>query len=380
MCARLLREDRLRMPGVMTLTLWIVAAILLPVLLSWVHAELDPLPELPFAVGLHLLALLALGAVNAAFFITLLSARGNLATPVVEVAEFRDNWQESIHPQEVFIHFENIVMANRRYREVPNRIYRDFDARLFEQGSDDKGDFDGEMIQETQPVFHAMPVSGVFQFARMTATVAGAVLFGLLGVLLYLLPARLGPLVSAPGPEAAADALSFAVYGAIVWVFARQLQNFSHAFWAEMQFSSLLVYFQCRGTYTASKLSTGTSIYDSTRSENVVVRSSMTPWVIATRAISSTFATSGRYNLELARYVLEMHKAEDDLNAIMDELAQFMRKREAIASINNEQDLAAASRIFQVNQQTRAQLENSQGTHPPVDADRIAEASGDEPG
>lgn len=374
--ARLLREDRLSMPGVMTLTLWIIGAIMLPVALSFVHTEIVPLPEMPFSAGLQLLTLLLMGAVNAGLFVVLLTARSNLAQPVVEVAEYRDNWQESIHPQEIFINFENIVMANRRYREVPNRIYRGFEAKLFEQGSDDKGDFDGEMIQETQPVFHRMPVSQVLQLARTSATIIGAALFVLLAVLIYQLPLTLSAIWLAPESQSEAAVASFAVYGVIVGAFARLLQNFSHAFWAEMQFESLLVYFQCRGTYTASKLSTGTSIYDSTRSENVVVRSSMTPWVIATRAISSTFATSGRYNLELARYILEMHKAEEDLTAIMDDLQQFMRRREAIASINNEQDLAAASRIFQVNQQTRAQLDAPTGAHPPVDAERISEASG----
>jgi hypothetical protein len=136
-----------------------------------------------------------------------------------------------------------------------------------------------------------------------------------------------------------------------------------------------MVYFQCRGTYTESKLSTGTSIYDSTRSENTVVRSSMTLWLIATRLITSTFAASGAMNLENRRYVLEMHKADPELHTVVEDLRAFVSKREAIAGIDNEGDVSAAARIHQVNQSTRYL---GRDEHPPLDRDRIAHHTGEE--
>lgn len=378
--SRLLNESRLKMPGPLTLTLWISGAVALPVMLGLFHNSVLALPALPFSSTQHLFIAVALASFASAIFLVLLAGRSKLTNPVVEVAEYRENWQESIHPQEVFINLENIVMANRRYKEVPNRVYRGFEAKLFEQGSDDKGDFDGELLQETQPVFHNMVYSGLFHSGRIAATCAAAALALGLGLILFNLPDVVGAMIESTGQANPGPLISTVVTLSMLAIFTRILSNFSHAFWAEMQFESLLVYFQCRGTYTASKLSTGTSIYDSTRSENVVVRSSMTPWVIATRAITSTFAASGALNLELARYVLEMHKANDDLDAIITDLRKFMQQREAIASINNEKDLDAASRIFQVNQQTRAQLGHDDGAkHPPVDRDRIQEASGEEP-
>ena len=140
----------------------------------------------------------------------------------------------------------------------------------------------------------------------------------------------------------------------ILWLFGRILANAAHLFWAEIQFNSLMVYFQCTGTYTESRLTTGKGVYDSTESQNLVVRSSMTFWVLASRLMTSTFAGTGTRNLEFPRYVLELHKAGEDLDTIIDELRGFAQQREAIASINNEKDLAAADRIFQVNQQTRS--------------------------
>jgi hypothetical protein len=136
--------------------------------------------------------------------------------------------------------------------------------------------------------------------------------------------------------------------------FGRLLSNVAKMFYAEIQFESLLVYFKCEGTFTESTISTGTGIYDSTRSKNILVRSSITPWVIAARIVSSTFADTGMRNLEYPRFILEIHKAEEDLQAIRSDLISFLKDRESIATITSERDLRNASQIHQLNQQTRA--------------------------
>ena len=128
----------------------VVFSIFAPVALSYIHHNVTALPELPFSAGAYIATMTVLGLVAAGYGLALTYFRASKADPKTEVSEFRNNWQESIHPQEIFINFENIVMANRRYKEIPNRVYRDFDANLVEQGSNDKGKFSGEMIQETQ--------------------------------------------------------------------------------------------------------------------------------------------------------------------------------------------------------------------------------------
>ncbi|WP_202862818.1 hypothetical protein [Microbulbifer sp. A4B17] len=132
-------------------------------------------------------------------------------------------------------------------------------------------------------------------------------------------------------------------------------------FFAEMQFELLLVYFKCEGTFTESKISTGTGIHDSTRSENVLVRSSITPWVIVARVVSSTFAASGMKNLEYPRHILEMHKSERDLSEIRDDVISFLKDRESIASITSSRDLENTSNIYAINQQSRAMPMSEQG-------------------
>ena len=343
--------------GVKGLVIYITAAILLPFGLLYVHDKVQKLPKLYMDPSLYIPAICVFALIVAAAFFFLLFKRMNHIDPKTEVSELRDNWQESIHPQEIFINFESIVMANRRYKEVPNRVYREFDARLFEEGSNDKGHFKGEVIQETQPVFKEIPQTPGFSIVRTLLTISGHLLLVFAAYWLFRSVGNLEGLDTLKkGAEMDAmimGSVDILIMGLILWTFGSIMANFALAFWAEMQFESLIVYFKCQGTYTASKLSTGTSIYDSTRSENTVVRSSLTPWLIACRVMTCSFSGSGMKNLEYARHIIEMHKADTELSTIVGEIRDFIKTRQSIAGVGNERDLESASQIYQMNAQTR---------------------------
>ncbi len=80
---------------------------------------------------------------------------------------------------------------------------------------------------------------------------------------------------------------------------------------SEIEFESDLIVFQATGTFSESRLATGMSIYDSTRSENTIVRSSLTPWLIVSRLHTSTLTVSGSANLEQPRLILGMSENAD---------------------------------------------------------------------
>ena len=151
--------------------------------------------------------------------------------------------------------------------------------------------------------------------------------------------------------------MHFILIGMVLRAFAQLLTTNAHLFFAEMQFESLLVYFKCEGTFTESKISTGKGIHDSTQSENTLVRSSITPWVIVSRVISTTFAATGMKNLEHPRHIMELHKDDEQLAAIKDDVVTFLKDRESIATITSERDLGNASQLYQLNEQTRAKVE-----------------------
>ena len=299
-----------------------------------------------------------------ALIMPLLKKRMEQVTPKTEVSEFRANMQESVHPNEIFINIENIVLANRRYREVPNRIYADFDPKLKEQ-AEGKGSFEGELLIETQPtVTDGVNLSEnkkvLLTAVAQVAVVVSAILFYVGGLQL----AEILDFVVAQSVATDAQINTLVsmsnnfLWLVFAWLTLRAtasiMNKASHMFWGEIMFSSLLMFMKTEGTYTESRVSTGMAIHDSTRSENVVVRSSITPWIITSRINTSIFATSGMNNLESPRFIMGMNKNDEELAEIVDEIKAFLRGRETIASITNEADLANASTIHQVNQQTRA--------------------------
>ncbi len=335
-----------------------------------IDAWMAQLPNLH--AGIYLIAIIILATLSCALVFTMIKARLNAVTPTAEVSELRENWQESVHPDEVFINLDNLVMANRRYKEVPNRVYRELDPKLQEQ-IEGKGGFKGEMIQEVQPKLHAMELGKNFTLARLIALISANLLYivalaltvllaySLIDIYYYIDSANINNLQQAFNNQNVIQfssllmsSVHILIIAVIIKAFARLLANCAHLFFAEMQFESLLVYFKCEGTFTESKISTGTGIHDSTRSENTLVRSSITPWVIVSRVITSTFAATGIKNLEHPRHIMEMHKDEGQLQAIKNDVIAFLKDRESIASITSERDLGNASQIHQLNQQTRA--------------------------
>jgi hypothetical protein len=331
---------------------------------------LEQLPSLH--AGMYLIAIIVLATLSCALVFIMIKARLNSVTPSAEVSELRENWQESVHPDEIFINLDNLVMANRRYKEVPNRVYRELDPKLQEQ-IEGKGGFKGEMIQEIQPKLYSTDLGKNFTLARLLALVSGNLLYiialvftvflaySFINVYQYIDAANISSFKQAFNnqhiiqfSELLMTSFHLLLIGMLIKAFAQLLTNTAHLFFAEMQFESLLVYFKCEGTFTESKISTGTGIHDSTRSENTLVRSSITPWIIVSRVISTTFAATGMRNLEHPRHIMEMHKDEGQLQAIKKDVIAFLKDRESIASITSERDLGNASQIHQLNQQTRA--------------------------
>ena len=378
-------EKSIRSLGSGELVKTIASAILLPVvigvvlqlMLSYTGMSIKQLDRilayLPnFHATYYLIGVAVGGVVTSTVLTLMLRKRIACADPKVEVSELRENWQESVHPNEIFINLDNLVMANRRYKEVPNRVYQELEPRLEEQ-VEGKGTFFGEMIQEIQPKFKAMDLGKGFNLTRLMSVISGNILFVISAMFTLWLAYAAVDTYSfinqvgfdrffhrAPAARIAAFSdyagvvIHLALVIAFIRAFAHIFANAGHLFFAEMQFESHLIYVKVEGTFTESKISTGTGIHDSTRSENTLVRSSITPWVIVSRLVTSTFAATGMRNLEHPRLILEMHKSDDELRGIRDDVISFLKDRESIAAITSERDLANTSQIYNINEQSRS--------------------------
>ena len=85
----------------------------------------------------------------------------------------------------------------------------------------------------------------------------------------------------------------------------------------------------------------------------MIVRSSLTPWLIVSRLHTSTLTVSGSDNLEQPRLILGMNENPTLSKDLVADARAFLKDRQIMASVNSESDLQAASNIYQMNERTR---------------------------
>ena len=326
----------------MRMALWAGLAIVLPLGLSFVHAA-NPLPELPLSPYPWFFATILGAAAMLAYGLVLALRRAPAQPPATDVAEYRKHWQESVHPMDIFRAVE-MTLANHRFEDIPNRVYESEAPTLVAQGSQNKGDFKGRTIQEIQP----RPVADHRSEPLVRAgVVAGQVLLLAAGVSVFFLFYRLVN----ESPAAIAELTLSAL---LCWIFGSILAYSARLYLSEIEFESDLIAFDVTGTYSESRIATGMSIYDSTRSENLIVRSSLTPWLLVSRLRTTIFAESGAANLERERYVIAMDRNDALTNELVAEMQNYLKDRQIMAGVQSEGDLGAASTIYQMNERTRA--------------------------
>lgn len=316
-----------------------------------------------------LLGLLALCVVLTGVPIVLLiSERSKIVDPRTEVSEYRDHLQERMHPQQLFINMENVIMANRRYKEMPNRIYRDFNPEIVDQTTE-KGSFSGDSIIETQPEFKPADTSGLFRGMRIASLVVSQLMILASGGLLIYLAYQAMDAITLVNDVRNSNAwnantitqvvntvvslLTIAFAWRLIRSFGYTAEYFTKMFFSELRFESLLMFFKCEGTFNAAMVGGGQSIYDSARSDSKEVNSKFTPWIITSRVVTCTFAQEGAQNVEHARHIMEMHSNQQELDGIVDEIKDFFAKGQSLANKINEQDLESMSQLHAINQQMR---------------------------
>ncbi len=324
------------------LVIWAAVAIATPFALVALNG-VQPLPELPFSPAPWFVLVLLLAGAAAAYSIFLAIRRAPQAQPATNVTEYREHWQESVHPMDIFRAIE-ITLAKHRFQEIPNRVYVNDVPQLVAQGSQNKGEFEGRTVQEVQP----RPIADRRgDLMLQVGIAAGQVLLLGAGITVFGILMQL--------PDVTPSGLFQAVLAAVIlWTAGRLVAHTSTLYVSEIEFESDLIVFQATGTFAESKLATGMSIYDSTRSENTIVRSSLTPWLIVSRLHTSTLTVSGSANLEQPRLILGMADNPTLSRDLVADARSFLKDRQIMASVNSEADLQAAGNIYQMNERTRA--------------------------
>jgi hypothetical protein len=293
---------------------------------------------------------LILTIIISTFALIIIRERGYGQTKT-EVSEYREYIQESINPKDVMIHLENIILANRRYKEIPNRLYQKLNGQL-QSENDVKGHFNAQTMIETQPEFIETENTTLFGKLRLVITIIAQSFI----VISAILIAWLGHVIIFEGIESSLSKILTILFASLaLYNSGSVMERLSHMFWSELQFKSLLLWMKLDGTYTESKISSGMAVYDSTRSENTLVRSSITNWLVCSRVSTTTFVESGNDNVEDERYIYEMEKDEHEAQSIVSELRAFMSARENIAKIS-QKDSENASEIKSINQSSKEEF------------------------
>ena len=333
----------------MALVLWAAVAIATPFALVALNG-VQPLPELPMSPYPWFLLTVLLAGAATAYSLYLAIRRAPRAQPPTMVTEYREHWQESVHPMDIFRAIE-ITLAKHRFQEIPNRVYVNDVPQLVAQGSQNKGEFEGRTVQEVQP----RPISDRRGDRLLQIGIAaGQVLLLGAGLLAFAVLMQLTT-ISLAG-------LTQALLGAVIlWTAGMLIAHTSTLYVSEIEFESDLIAFQATGTFSESRLATGMSIYDSTRSENVIVRSSLTPWLLVSRLHTSTLTVSGSANLEQPRLILGMSENAELSRDLVADARSFLKDRQIMASVASESDLQAAANIYQMNERTRANGDERNG-------------------
>ncbi len=306
--------------------------------------------EMNTFLPISLLFILSAGLVFVTFFLS--KKRLEVLNPETSVSEYKDHIQVSVHPKDLFRCFE-IEMANKRYQEIPNRVYKEIKPILELEGSSDKGSFSGGTIQETQPIYEPEDLPKTAKTLRFYLAFVGRLLLIFSFIYLFFSVKTLNAEINLR--------LIFNVfyYPLLISFFAYYLIRIAHIFYSEILFSSYLVHFFSEGTYTESKVSSGMAVYDSNRSENTIVNTSATPWILVSKIITSTLADSSTKNLEGSRYILEMYKGDDFLNDLVLGFTNYLKDRKLIVGFDTKADIENSLGFHKLNEMTRA---NNDGT------------------
>jgi len=324
----------------------IITSIGLPFASTAVSGVNIPYP--PIKPVSYVLLILLLAAVAGAFSFALAFFRAKKVDPATLTSEFREHWSQNLHPQDVFRSFTH-ELDNIRYKELPHRVYLELNPQLNMEGSMDKGTYAGETMVETQPYSKNLNEEDNLVKLRLGAAILGHLMGIIASIILFFSCKNLNT------PEAG-NIITMFLPVVILFIFSSYLTKLALVYWSEVTFESFLIYLKIEGSYTESTISTGKAIYDSTSSENKLVRSSITSRLLISRLFTSTFAGGLAKNLNQPRFVLTLEKADDMQNLVINGIKKFMSEKEVIASIVSEKDKESTNEIHKLNVEQRKNI------------------------
>lgn len=323
---------------------WVIAfLVFVPTIVEILLRYGIEIPEAPFNPTVHIVILFILIPIILTVSLLISKIRSEHNDPLTEISEFREHWQENVRPKNFFRSLD-MVLNNLRFKDFPNRIYRELSPDLNMEGSMDKGSFKGDTIQETQPKADQDIHTDFYKICRLFISALGHIFVILAALLLFQMNQKLS------GQLSFSEIFSSLYFPGLLWIFGIAAISAAHLHWGELKFNSYLIQFQGDGTFTESKISAGMAITDPVPSENTDVRTSFSPWLHVTQIMTSTQVKKGPGNLSGPRYIMSMHKADPMLIHLVKEIKLILENKETIGKSVSKKDIESIQTLFEFNE------------------------------
>jgi hypothetical protein len=331
----------------------VVVAILGPVIVPMLTKGIAPAAWLPGAGQAALV--MVCGIVGIVLFFQAVMSQCQSGTPTVTMAVVQDTLTINGHPNQIMDELDR-RMQDSWVASLPNRVY----TRIIPEVllNNEAGSFEGEAVQETQPVPRAemadMTWKSCFSEPRyrwlgwLNSFGVGTLLFAV--VLLALFGARFfnGSTVETGYSAAATLGVSF-------WMLGNFCFRSGGVLWGRFDFVSKLIWVEMKGNYQSAKMGYGNQFTDRIKTEkNVINIETMTLRVWIAEIESVAFGKDSR------RSVLAMRGLKDEAEGLHRVLTNFGTQQSMIVAPTSSVDMQRA--------QALASMNNIQGQTPPMQA------------
>jgi hypothetical protein len=314
------------------------------------------LPAPPFGIGTTTLLLLLVlaGVLHALFFAAVV--RHRMAAPSTTVTSIQDTWNISVNPAMVSAEFMR-AMQDGWWEKIPNRRYCRIDPVV--NLADRTGEFQGSMVEETQPVpfvIEAAMIDGEGDdrpFASGNPAIIN--LINGYALLLTVVACVASFLLVGAVTGGGAGVGSLVACTLFVWALAKAAFDVARFLRLRFDFRSNLIWMDMNGTFAAAEVAQGNRYTSNLHSSSQVVQiEGMTFRLWVAQVHSVAFGKDG------ARFIVSMLGQPDLAAALAKRLKDFITSQATLVAIGSTGDQDRAQRASMMN----AQLNLGNGTLP----------------
>ena len=328
--------------GIQGIVGFILAAILGPVLVPMLtRGELPP-AWLPGA-GQAALVMVA-GLVGIGLFFSAVMRQSHSDSPQANMAVVQDTLTMNSHPNQVMDEFER-RMQDAWVASLPNRVYtRRIPDVVLNQES---GTFEGEALQETQPVPRGEPADLTWKscFAEPRYRFLSWLnTWGLLTLLIAVVLLSRFAAHFVDGGSIDTAYVTAATLGVAFWMVGNFCFRAGSVLWGRFDFVSRLIWLEMRGNYQAARMDFGNQFTDSVKTEKKVINiESMTlrVWVAEIETVA--------FGKDTARSLVGMRGLKAEAEGLHRVLHAFGSQQSMVVAPTSAVDLQRAQALSAMN-------------------------------